>query len=97
MAIYLFRKRIADLQHHDSDPADFSRYLYQPEKDDNDELIHHREDHNHLLKRIINRLREGHIPGVDLRSLRDALHGASTELTYEALTGKKKQAISARL
>ena len=95
MAIYLFRKKIADLQHHNRDLADFTHYLYQPEKDNN-ELIHHREDHNHLLKRIINRLREGHIPGVDLRSLRDALHDTSTELTYEALTGKK-QAISARL
>ena len=42
MAIYLFWKKIAKLQHHDSDPADFSHYLYQPEKDDNDELIHHR-------------------------------------------------------
>ena len=88
MAIYLFRKKIADLQHHDSDPADFSHNLYQPEKNDNDELIHHREDHNHLLKRIINRLCEGYIPGVDLWSLRDALHDASTGLTYEDLTGK---------
>ena len=71
MAIYLFRKKTAELQHHDSNPADFSHYLYQPEKDDNDELIHHREDHNNLLKCIINRLRAGHIPGVDLWSLQD--------------------------
>lgn len=93
MAIYLFRKKIADLRHCESSPADFCHNLYQPEKDANGELIHHREDHNHLLKRIITRLREGYIPGLDLRSLRDALHDASTGLTYEALIGKNKQSV----
>ena len=93
MAIYLFWKKIADLRHHESNPADFCHNLYQPEKDANGEFIHHREDHNHLLKRIITRLREGYIPGLDLRSLRDALNDASTGLTYEALTGKNKQSV----
>ena len=91
MAIYLFRRKIVDLQHHDSDPADFCHNRYQPAE--NGELIHHREDHNHLLKHISNRLGEGYIPGVDLWSLRDALHDASTGLTYEALTGKNKQSV----
>ena len=93
MAIYLFRKKIDDLKHHVSDPANFFDYLYQPEKDENGERIHHREDHNHLLKRIAVRLREGYIPGVDLRYMRDALHDSSTGLTYEALTGKNKQSV----
>ena len=93
MAIYLFRKKIADLRHHESNPADFCHNLNQPEKDASGEFIHHREDHNHLLKRIITRLREGYIPGLDLRSLRDALHDAATGLTYEALTGKNKQSV----
>lgn len=57
------------------------------------EFIHHREDHNHLLKRIISCLREGLIPGVDLRYMRDALHNPTTGLTYEALTGKNKQSV----
>ena len=86
-------RKIADIKHHASDPADFSTNLCQPEKDVNGELIHHREDHNHLLKRIAVRLREGLIPGVDLRYLRDALHDPSTGLTYEALRGKNKQSV----
>jgi len=63
--------------------------LYQPEKDANGELIHHQEDHTHLLKRIITRLCKGYIPGLDLCSLRDALHDASTGLTYEAQFQRK--------
>ena len=93
MAIYLYRKKIEDLKHHPTDPANFSAHLYQPERDANGEQIHHREDHNHLLKRIVSRLRAGHIPGIDLRYLRDALHDPSTGLTYEALTGKNKQSV----
>ena len=61
------------------------------------EFFHHREDHNHLLKRIVNCLRECHIPGVDLRYLRDALHDKTTGLTYEALTGKNKQSVCERI
>lgn len=53
------------------------------------EQIHQREDHNHLLKRIIACLREGVIPGIDLCHFRDALH----DLTYEAVTGKNKQSV----
>ena len=93
MAIFLYRKRVDDLKHHTTDPADFSKYLYQPEKDVNDERIHHREDHNHLLKRIVSRLRGGHIPGIDLMHFKDTLHDATTGVTYEALTGKNKQLV----
>ncbi len=93
MAILIYRKSIDDLKNHASDPANFADHLYQPEKDANGERVHHREDHNHLLKRIVSRLREGHIPGLDLRHLRDALHDPSTGLTYEALTGKNKQSV----
>lgn len=60
---------------------------------DTQEYIHHREDHNHLLKRIIACLREGIIPGLDLRYMREALHDPTTGLTYEALTGKNKQSV----
>ena len=63
--------------------------MYHPEKDVNDERIHHREDHNHLLKRIVSCIRGGHIPGIDLMHFKDALHDATTE----ALTGKNKQSI----
>ena len=77
-----------------ANPADFSCNLYQPELNANrSEHVHHREDHNHLLKRIIGCLREGLIPGIDLRFMREALHDGSTGLTYEALTGKNKQSV----
>ena len=41
----------------------------------------------------MSRLREGLIPGIDSRYLRDALHDSATGLTYEALTGKNKQSV----
>ena len=94
MAIYLFRSRVDQLKTHDTDPADFCSFLYQPEKHETtNERLHHREDHNHLLKRVMTCLRNGRIPGVDLRHLREALHDSSTGLTYESLTGKNKQSV----
>ncbi len=94
MAIYLFRSRVNQLKIHETDPADFSSFLYQPEKHEvSNERLHHREDHNHLLKRMVMCLRNGRIPGVDLRHLREALHDSSTGLTYESLTGKNKQSV----
>lgn len=94
LAIYIYRKEVQDLQSSLDDPVDFSKFLYQPERNEKtSELIHHREDHNHLLKRITNCLREGHIPGVNLKYLRDALHDPTTGLTYESLTGKNKQSV----
>jgi hypothetical protein len=45
------------------------------------------------IKRIVNCLREGLIPGINLPLLRDALHDPATGLTYEALTGKNKQSV----
>ena len=75
-------------------PADFLFNLYQPELNVNrSEYVHHREDHNHLLKRIIGCLGEGLIPGIDLRFMIEALHDESTGLTYGALTGKNKQSV----
>jgi hypothetical protein len=66
--------------------------MYQPEKDiRTNEVVHHREDHNHLLKRLISRFR--YIPNFVLRCLREALRDPSTGLTYEALTGKNKQSV----
>ena len=93
LPIYLYRKKIKDLKNREDDPADFEKHLYQPEKDETGEFVHQREDHNHLLKRIVSCLRDSRVPGVDLRYLRDALHDTSTGLTYEALTGKNKQSV----
>ena len=94
MAIYLYRFEIRRLSKLECDRANFFDFLYQPEIDTvTKEFVHQREDHNHLLKRVIASLREGNIPGFDLRFMRDALHDPSTGLTYESLTGKNKQSI----
>ena len=93
MAVYIFRRTVDSLKMDGTDPANFSTFLYQPEKCSSGERIHQREDHNHLLKRIVTCLRDGRIPGVDLRHLRNALHDPTTGLTYEALTGKNKQSV----
>lgn len=92
MTIYLYQFQIARLNLLPHDPANFPKFFYQPERDsDTSEFIYHREDHNHLLKRITTCLREGLIPGINQQYLRDALHDPQTGLTYEALTGKNKQ------
>ena len=94
LVTYVFRMEVKKLKDMPEDPADFTCNLYQPELDDEGlEFVHHREDHSHLLKRIISCLREGLIPGVDTRYLRDALHDPSTGMTYESLTGKNKQSV----
>lgn len=54
---------------------DFSASLVVPEVDaTTKEKLHQREDHNHLLKRIVGCIREGKIPGFNVVFLRDALH-----------------------
>lgn len=78
MAIYLFRKMVADLK---QDGLDFSESLVVPEVDvATGEKLHQREDHNHLLKRIVGCIREGKIPGFNVVFLRDALHDAGNVL-----------------
>ena len=92
MATYLFRYKIKRLNHEYN--FDFNNYLYQPEAcTTSNELMHEREDHCHVLKRITERLRSGTIPEIDLCCFRDALSDPSTALTYEALTGKQKQSV----
>lgn len=71
MAIYLFRKKVADFK----EGLDFSTSLVEPEIDaTTGGKLHQREDHNHLLKRIVGCIREGKIPGFNVVYLRDALH-----------------------
>ena len=60
---------------------DFSASLVVPEIDAvTDEKLHQREDHNHLLKRIVGPIREGKIPGFNVAFLRDALHDPGISL-----------------
>lgn len=75
MATYLFRENIESLK---ATGIDFSNNLVVPECDEKiKEELHHREDHNHLLKIIITCMREDLIPGCSVVHLRDALNDAS--------------------
>lgn len=68
MAVYLFRHEIMSQA---EKGIDFRNSLVVP---DTQEKLHQREDHNHLLKRIVGCLREGSIPGFQVKFVRDALH-----------------------
>lgn len=71
-SIYLFRHEIMSQA---ENGIDFRNSLVVPEVDaDTQEKLHQREDHNHLLKRIVGCLREGSIPGFQVKFVRDALH-----------------------
>lgn len=91
MATYLFRQKVNNFT---AMGVNFKEHLYIPEKNPTTgEFFHEREDHNHLLKRITTCTREGCIPNIGLQYFRDALHAENTGLTYEALTGKRKQSV----
>ena len=63
---------VADLK---EDGLDFSTSLVVPEVDfTSGEKLHQKEDHDHLLKRIVGCIREGKIPGFNVVFLRDAFH-----------------------
>ena len=91
MAIYLYRKKVADFT---AEGVNFKEHLYVPEEDESGEPQHEREDHNHVLKRIAVCCRLGVIPGVDMRGLVGAMNDPHTGLTYTALTGKRKQSVT---
>ena len=93
MTIYLYRFEIRCLSKRECDRANFFDFLYHFVTRFSIYFVHQREDHKHLLKRVIASLREGNIPGFDLRFMCDALHDPSTGLTYESLTGKNKQSV----
>ena len=72
MVIYLFRHEIKSQA---EKGIEFRNSLVVPEVDaDTQEKLHQQEDHNHLLKRIVGCLRQGSIPGFQVKFLRDALH-----------------------
>lgn len=91
MAIYLFRKKVADFT---AAGVNFREHLYVPEEDESGEPQHEREDHNHVLKRIAGCIRLGTVPNFATRAFVDAMNDPHTGLTYTALTGKRKQSVS---
>ena len=59
VATYTFRSMVRELK---DDGVDFSKHLYVPEVDPvTDRVRHDRADHNHLLKRIAQHIRDGGI------------------------------------
>jgi hypothetical protein len=91
MAIYLFKMTIDEYCKQD---INFREHFYVPEvSEKTGEPQHHREDHNHVLKRIAGSLRKGHIPNINLQAFVKAMHDPHTGLTYTELTGKRKQSV----
>ena len=90
MAIFIFRKKTADFT---AQGVNFKEHLYVPEKDENGEPQHEREDHNHVLKRIAGCFRTNYVPTVDTSAFVGAMNDPHTGLTYTALTGKRKQSV----
>ena len=91
VATYTFRKRVAELK---LQGVDFSSHLYVPEVDLVTGLVHHdRADHNHLLKRIAQHLRNGGYSALNYESFSDVLADPLSGLTHAALVGKRKQSV----
>lgn len=78
VATYAFRKRVAELKLQGVVPAM--------------RLVHHdRADHNHLLKRIAEHLRNGGYSALNCESFSDVLADPLSGLTHAALVGKRTQ------
>lgn len=91
VATYTFRKRLQEFK---EQGVDFSTHLYVPEIDPVTGLVHHdRGDHNHLLKRIANHLREGGYDALSYEAFSVVLADPLSGLTHAALVGKRKQSV----
>lgn len=89
VATYTFRKRVAELK---LKGVDFTFYLYVPEVVPAMRLVHHdRADHNHLLRRIAEHLRNGGYSALNCESFSDVLADPLSGLTHAALVGKRTQ------
>ena len=90
MALYIYLYKIESCMA--LQDMDFINHPHFPEYDKRvGEYFHEREDHGHVLKRFTHSLRDGNIPGIDLRKSVKALKYPSTGLTKQALTGERKQ------
>lgn len=91
VATYTFRKRIEELK---EQGVDFASHLYVPEIDPTTGLVHHeRGDHNHLLKRIAQHVRDGRYNDLNYEAFSDVLADPLSGLTHAALVGKRKQSV----
>ncbi|XP_072037947.1 uncharacterized protein [Amphiura filiformis] len=91
VATYRFRRELFRFQ---LQGVDFTKWLYVPEIDPITGLIiHAREDHNHLVKRIASHTRDGQFPVIDTRRFKEAHESDLTDLTETALKGVRKQSV----
>lgn len=91
VATYTFRSHIKELQ---QEEVDFSQHLYVAEVDPVTEQVRHdRADHNHLLKRIAQHVRDGVYTPFDYEAFSDVLSDPLSGLTHAALVGKRRQSV----
>ena len=75
--------------------VDFTQHLYVPEVDPvTGRARHDRSDHNHLLKRIAQHVRDGGYTAFDYEAFADVLADPLSGLTHAALVGKRRQNVS---
>lgn len=91
VATYTFRSHIKELQ---QEGVDFSQHLYVAEVDPVTEQVRHdRADHNHLLKRIAQHVRDGVYTPFAYEAFSDVLSDPLSGLTHAALVGKRRQSV----
>ena len=91
VATYTCSRRVEELKDRD---VNFSSHLYVPEIDPATGLVHHeRGDHDHLLKRIAQHVRDGRYNQLDYEAFSDVLADPLSGLTHAALVGKRKQSV----
>ncbi|XP_072044001.1 uncharacterized protein [Amphiura filiformis] len=89
VATYTYRQR---LNEYVASGVDFRNYLYVPEVDEiTGKVHHHREDHNHLHKRITKHTRDGRNEKLVLSRFSEAMKDG--RMSYYALIGKRKQSV----
>ena len=90
VATYTFRNIVRELQ----EGVDFTQHLYVPEVDPVTDCVwHDRADHNHLLKRIAQHVRDGGYDAFDYEAFSDVLADPLSGLTHTALVGKRRQSV----
>ncbi|XP_072016694.1 uncharacterized protein [Amphiura filiformis] len=93
VATYKYRKTLNNIKSEHG--VDFTKHVHIPEVDAvTGEVLHHREDHNHIEKRIGKHTREGGPPEVKVQRFAEACDSETTDLTVAALLGKRKQSVA---
>ncbi len=92
ISTFRFRQKIEVLK---SEGTDFSKNLHVPEVDSiTGDVFYHREDHNHILKRISFHTRDGGFAKIDVARFHEAMKCKDTDLDYHALIGTRKQNVA---